>query len=214
MGVEWLKRLLSEHHMTQGELAEKLGVSKAIVSSWLSGVRRIPVKRLKEIARLFSLSEREVFNLSGVLTEAFEVSPEVVLVPILSSAIPCGTPREAFDEYIEGLLPVFKEMLEMAVGKSYEHGLKIYFIRAEGDSMLEAGIIPGSFVLFSPDIAVQPGDIAILEVDEEGLTIKQVFFRDNTVVLTPRNSQYAPRILDAREVSIKGKVLFALNYLT
>ncbi|MGB9553541.1 MAG: helix-turn-helix domain-containing protein, partial [bacterium] len=56
MGVEWLKRLLSEHHMTQGELAEKLGVSKAIVSSWLSGVRRIPVKRLKEIARLFSLS--------------------------------------------------------------------------------------------------------------------------------------------------------------
>ena len=211
MGVEWLKRLLREHGMTQKELAERLGVSPALVSSWFSGVRAIAPKHLREIARLFSFPEQEVFSLAGLL-EA-EVSPEVVMVPVLSESIPCGTPRERFDEYVVGLHPVLKEMLELGIGKAYRYGLKLYFLRAEGDSMVEAGITPGSFVLFSPDLEVQSGDIAVVEVDEEGLTVKQVFLRGNLVVLQPRNSRYEPRILEREEVSIKGKVLLVLNYL-
>jgi len=212
VGVEWLKRLLREHGMTQKELAEKLGVSSSLVSSWFSGAKAITPRHLKEIARLFSLSEREVFSLAKVLSET-EVSQEVVMVPVLSESIPCGTPKEAFDEYVVGLHPILREMLELGVGKAYRYGLKIYFLRAEGDSMVEAGITPGSFVLFSPDLEVQSGDIAVVEVDEEGLTVKQVFLRGNLVVLQPRNSRYEPRILEREEVSIKGKVLLVLNYL-
>jgi len=212
VGVEWLKRLLRKHGMTQKELAEKLGVSPALVSSWFSGAKAITLRHLREIARLFSLSEREVFSLAGVLSET-EVSQEVVMVPVLSESIPCGTPRERFDEYVVGLHPILREMLEMRVGRAYQYGLKLYFLRAEGDSMVEAGITPGSFLLFSPDLEVQSGDIAVVEVDEEGLTVKQVFLRGNLVVLQPRNSRYEPRILEREEVSIKGKVLLVLNYL-
>jgi repressor LexA len=212
VGVEWLKRLLREHGMTQKELAARLGVSSSLVSSWLSGTKAIAPRHLREIARLFSLSEQEVFSLAGLLSEA-EVSPEVVMVPVLSESIPCGTPKEAFDEYVVGLHPMLREMLELGVGKAYRYGLKLYFLRAEGDSMVEAGITPGSFVLFSPDLEVQSGDIAVVEVDEEGLTVKQVFLRGNLVVLQPRNSRYEPRILEREEVSIKGKVLLVLNYL-
>ncbi|WP_427365527.1 LexA family protein [Candidatus Caldatribacterium saccharofermentans] len=68
-------------------------------------------------------------------------------------------------------------------------------------------------MLFSPDLEVQSGDIAVVEVDEEGLTVKQVFLRGNLVVLQPRNSRYEPRILEREEVSIRGKVLLVLNYL-
>jgi repressor LexA len=212
VGVEWLRRLLKEKNITQKELAEKLGVSSSLVSSWFSGAKAITPRHLKEIARLFSLSEQEVFSLAGLLSEA-EVSPEVVMVPVLSGDIPCGTPRERFDEYVVGLHPMLREMLELGVGKAYRYGLKLYFLRAEGDSMVEAGITPGSFVLFSPDLEVQSGDIAVVEVDEEGLTVKQVFLRGNLVVLQPRNSRYEPRILEREEVSIKGKVLLVLNYL-
>ncbi|WP_427366638.1 LexA family protein [Candidatus Caldatribacterium saccharofermentans] len=41
-----------------------------------------------------------------------------------------------------------------------------YFLRAEGNSMVEAGITLGSFVLFSPNLEVQSGDIAVVEVGE------------------------------------------------
>lgn len=198
--------------MTQKELAKKLGVSPALVSSWFSGVRPVAPRHLRGIARLFSLSEQEVFSLAGVLSET-EVSPEVVMVPVLSGDIPCGTPRERFDEYIVGLHPILREMLEMGVGKAYRYGLKIYFLRAEGDSMVEAGITPGSFLLFSPDLEVQSGDIAVVEVDEEGLTVKQVFYRENLIILQPKNSRFEPRILGREEVSIRGKVLLVLNYL-
>ncbi|NSW76987.1 MAG: hypothetical protein HPY68_09520, partial [Candidatus Atribacteria bacterium] len=138
------------------------------------------------------------------------VSPEMVLVPLLSGDIPCGTPTERLEDFIERLQPIPRDFLEMASGTE---GLRLYFIRARGDSMLEAGIIPGSLVLFSPDIEAHSGDIAVLEVDQEGLTIKQVFFRGNTVVLQPKNTRYEPRILEAREVRIHGKVLFVLSYL-
>ncbi|MGQ9474387.1 MAG: LexA family protein [Candidatus Caldatribacteriaceae bacterium] len=212
MGIEWLRKLLRERKMTQRELAEKLRVSAALVSSWFAGKRKITVEHLREMAKLFRISEGEIFYLSGILQETFEVSPEVVFVPVLSAEIPCGTPRENFEDYIVGVHPILREMLEMGVGKSYEYGLKIYFLRTEGDSMIEAGITPGSFVLFSPDIEVRSGDIAVVEVDAEGLTVKQIFFRGETVVLQPRNSHYEPRILDAQEVYVKGKVLFALNY--
>jgi repressor LexA len=212
VGVEWLRRFLKEKNITQKELAARLGVSSSLVSSWFSGAKAIAPRHLREIARLFSLSEQEVFSLAGLLSEA-EVSPEVVMVPVLSESIPCGTPKEAFDEYVVGLHPMLREMLELGVGKAYRYGLKLYFLRAEGDSMVEAGITPGSFVLFSPDLEVQSGDIAVVEVDEEGLTVKQVFLRGNLVVLQPRNSRYEPRILEREEVSIKGKVLLVLNYL-
>lgn len=213
MGAEWLKELLREQGMTQEELARRLGVAPSTVSMWISGERQVPVRRLKEIARILGKSERELLAISGYLeNEAFELSGNFVLVPLLSAEIPCGTPKEEFDEYVVGVHPVIRDMLEMATGKAYLHGLKLYFIRAKGDSMIEAGITPGSFVLFSPDIEVQSGDIALLEVDEEGLTIKQVFFRGDIVILEPKNSQYEPRILLRDEVSIKGKVLLAVNY--
>lgn len=212
MGAEWLRELLKKHRMSQAELARRIGVSEGLVSLWLSSARKISTAHLKAIARVFGLSEGEVFRLAGVLEEAFEVSPEVVFVPVLSPEIPCGTPREAFDEYIVGVHPIFREMLEMAIGRAYYHGLKIYFLRAEGDSMIEAGITPGSFVLFSPDLEVRSGNIAVVEVDAEGLTIKQVLFRGDTVILQPKNSRYEPRILEAKEVQIKGKVILALSY--
>lgn len=215
MGTRWLRELLRERGMSQEELARRLGVSPSTVSMWLSGERQIPLRRLREIARVFGKSEQEVLAASGYLGgEAFELSGNVVFVPLLSGEIPCGTPKEEFDEYVVGVHPILREMLEMAAGKAYLHGLKLYFIRAKGDSMIEAGITPGSFVLFSPDIEVQSGDIALLEVDEEGLTIKQVFLRGDIVILEPKNSQYEPRILLRDEVSIKGKVLLAVNYFS
>ena len=216
MGEErqWLKDLLREHGLTQEELAKRIGVSRELVTNWISGRRRPSLKHLRRIAEVLGISEKVLFIKEGIFSkDFFEVSPEVVLVPLLSGNIPCGTPKERFDDYIEGFQPVFREMLEMAVGKAYEHGLRVYFLRAEGDSMVEAGIAPGSLVLFSPDLEVQSGDLALVEVDEEGLTIKQVFFRGDTVVLVPKNSRYAPRILEAKDVAIKGKALFAFNYL-
>ncbi|MEN3186330.1 MAG: S24 family peptidase [Atribacterota bacterium] len=210
----WLKELLKERRLTQEEVSKLLGVSQELVSNWITGYRKPGMKHLKRLAEVLEMPEKELFLREGIFSkDFFEVSPDMVLVPLLSGSIPCGIPTERFDDYIDALQPIPREFLEMAVGKAYQHGLRVYFIRALGDSMLEAGIVPGGLVCFSPDIAVQSGDIAVLEVDEEGLTIKQVFFRGKTVVLQPKNSRYEPRILDTHEVSIKGKVLFTLNYL-
>ncbi|MGQ9623633.1 MAG: LexA family protein [Candidatus Caldatribacteriaceae bacterium] len=210
---EWLKNKIKEKGLTQEEFAKALGVSPSLVSSWVKGTRRIRIDDARRVAKLLGVSEKEIFLLAGILgKEAFEIEEEVVFIPLLSGKIPCGTPKENLDSYIEGYQPFPREMLEMSVGRSYLHGLKLYFVRAQGDSMIEVGIVPGSFIIFSPDLEVQSGDIALLYLDCSGLTVKQVFFQEKVVVLVSKNPRYEPVIVDPKEVSVVGKVLLWINY--
>jgi SOS regulatory protein LexA len=66
-----------------------------------------------------------------------------------------------------------------------------YLLQVKGDSMLDAGILPGDYVLAERTNTPRVGDIVIAEVDGEW-TLKYLRKRGNQLYLAPANKQYRP----------------------
>lgn len=95
----------------------------------------------------------------------------------------------------------------VVVDASRFHGERLFALRVQGDSMIEAGILDKDLVIVRSQPAADPGDIVVALVRDEEATVKR-FARDGDVVrLLPANKRYAPIVCNADEVQIRGKVL-------
>jgi len=79
-----------------------------------------------------------------------------------------------------------------------------FLLKVSGDSMSEAGILPGDMVLVDKGENPKNGDIVIAEVDGEW-TMKYLKKRGENVVLIPANPKYQP-IRPKKELKIAGVV--------
>jgi SOS regulatory protein LexA len=79
-----------------------------------------------------------------------------------------------------------------------------FLLKVSGDSMSEAGILPGDMVLVDKSQPPKSGDIVIAEVDGEW-TMKYLKKRGDSVTLMPANSKYQP-IKPKKELKIAGVV--------
>jgi repressor LexA len=84
---------------------------------------------------------------------------------------------------------------------------KVVCVKAVGDSMVDAGIKQGDYVLVEVTEAVSPNDLVVAIVDSFAV-IKKIEFANNAVILRPVSSdpQYKPIILN-RDFRIFGKVI-------
>ena len=79
-----------------------------------------------------------------------------------------------------------------------------FLLKVSGDSMSEAGILPGDMVIVDKGKPPKSGDIVIAEVDGEW-TMKYLRKRGNSVTLIPANLKYKP-IKPKNELKIAGVV--------
>jgi SOS regulatory protein LexA len=79
-----------------------------------------------------------------------------------------------------------------------------FLLKVSGDSMSNAGILPGDMVLVDKGESPKSGDIVIAEVDGEW-TMKYLRKRGENVLLLPANPKYQP-IKPKRELKIAGVV--------
>jgi SOS regulatory protein LexA len=79
-----------------------------------------------------------------------------------------------------------------------------FMLKVSGDSMKDAGILPGDMVLVDKSQAAKSGDIVIAEVDGEW-TMKFLKKRGENVTLVPANPGYKP-IRPKKELKIAGVV--------
>jgi SOS regulatory protein LexA len=79
-----------------------------------------------------------------------------------------------------------------------------FLLKVSGDSMSEAGILPGDMVLVDKGENPKNGDIVIAEVDGQW-TMKYLKKRGDNVVLVPANPKYQP-IKPKKELKIAGVV--------
>ena len=77
-------------------------------------------------------------------------------------------------------------------------------LKVSGDSMSEAGILPGDMVIVDKGQTPKTGDIVIAEVDGEW-TMKYLRKRGNSITLIPANPNYKP-IKPQNELKIAGVV--------
>jgi repressor LexA len=97
----------------------------------------------------------------------------------------------------------------LAVPEPLSRGGEEFLLRVKGDSMIDAGILEGDFVVVRRQQDAREGDIVVaLAGDDESAdeaTVKRFSRRDGRVVLIAENSAYAP--IEAAHVHVLGKVI-------
>ncbi len=86
-----------------------------------------------------------------------------------------------------------------------------YVLRVRGDSMIDAGILEGDFVVVRPQDTATDGDIVVALVGEEA-TVKRFFREEDHVRLQPENRPMEP--IRSKEVRILGRVVGLFRSVT
>ena len=79
-----------------------------------------------------------------------------------------------------------------------------FILRVKGDSMKDAGILEGDYVVVKQATDAVNGEIVVALLDDEA-TVKRFFREGDGVRLQPENSAYKP--IRSREVDVLGKVV-------
>jgi repressor LexA len=83
-----------------------------------------------------------------------------------------------------------------------------YLLRVRGDSMKNAGILEGDFVVVRPQETAQDNDIVVALVGEEA-TVKRFFRENDHIRLQPENPAMEP--IRSKEVRVLGQVVGVLR---
>lgn len=118
---------------------------------------------------------------------------EAVQIPVLGR-VAAGRPILA-QEHLDG---------HIYLDRSLARDRGVFALRVHGDSMIEAGILDGDYVLVRPQPTADSGDIVVAMIGDEA-TVKQFFREPDAVRLQPANSSMSP-IRVQGEVQIIGKV--------
>ncbi len=95
---------------------------------------------------------------------------------------------------------------------SIQHPAATFFVRAHGDSMVEAGIYAGDVLVADKSLNARHGDVVITYIDGE-MTVKILELKPD-VVLRPKNKAYAAMPVTAEpNVEIFGVVISVIRQL-
>ena len=141
------------------------------------------------------LKERGLISVSGEgkidIKENFALSSSVI-APMVGT-VRCGTPIFASDN-----IEVNFRLPTDIFGND-----KIFLLRAEGDSMKDAGINEGDLLVIKQTCEASDGDIVVALL-EDSATLKRFYKKSDHVVLHPENEKYEDII--CRDVKILGVV--------
>jgi repressor LexA len=90
---------------------------------------------------------------------------------------------------------------------------EIFMLKVRGESMKDAGILDGDYVVVRHQPTAEDGDIVVAGLPDEEATVKRLHRQGATVVLVPANESMAPIELPGDEVTIYGRVISVLRRL-
>lgn len=122
-------------------------------------------------------------------------------LPILGR-VAAGEPLLA-EENVEGTL---------TISRDWVNGDEAFLLRIQGESMINAHILPGDYALVRRQATAENGEIVVALVNDEA-TVKRVFFKKDVVVLQPEHPTMPPIQVKRGEKSFQiiGKVVGILR---
>jgi repressor LexA len=108
------------------------------------------------------------------------------------------------EENIEELLPLPEDF----TGEG-----QLFMLKVRGDSMIDAGILDGDYVVVRQQDEADKGDVVVAGIPGGEATVKSYGRRGTKVVLTPANTTMSPMVLGSDEVTLYGKVVTVLRRL-
>lgn len=134
----------------------------------------------------------EILNESNLEEQEHSISS--IKVPVLGK-VTAGDPILAVENIEE-----YFSLPEHVVG-----GDTVYMLRVQGNSMINAGILDGDYVIVRQQSVANNGDIVVAMTDEGEATVKRFYKEKNHARLQPENDELEPILLP--NVTILGKVI-------
>lgn len=191
-----IKKLLKEKGWSQIKLSEISGISKSTLSDYINCKTLINPGNVEKLAKAFNVKKSEIdpsFKTQSIYPVAEE---KLIEIPIVGQ-ISCGNGMIAYEEI---------ERYE-TTPKSWVNGGEYFYLRAKGDSMINARIREGDLLLIRRQDDVESGEIAAVLIDEEAV-LKRVYKNEQgNVILQSENPKYPPIVLNGdKNIKIIGKL--------
>ena len=134
-----------------------------------------------------------------ILDDTFNLTRrEMVNVPVIGR-VAAGEPILA-QQNIEEYFPLPASMLP---------NKQTYILEVKGESMINAGILSGDYVLVQEERTASNGD-RVVALIEDGATVKTFYREEGVIRLQPENDFMDPIIL--KDVTILGKVIGVMRF--
>ena len=143
---------------------------------------RVPESMLAQLRAMLENRKRQFQEQDGTAA-AFchpAADPVVLALPLFTGKVAAGFPSPA-DDYVEKTL----DLNELLVQKP----AATFFVRAEGESMLGAGIHPDDILVVDRSIDPVPGKVVICALNGE-LTVKRLKSSAGQLLLAAENPDY------------------------
>ena len=149
---------------------------------------RIPESMISQVRSMLEIRKQK-FQQTGcspadILYPVNE--PEVVALPLFTGKVAAGFPSPA-DDYIEKTLDLNELLIQKPAAT--------FFVRAEGESMLGAGIHPNDILVVDRSIEPVSGKIVICALNGE-LTVKRLKNNEGMLALGAENPDYPDIVID------------------
>ena len=220
--VDIIIDLCNQRGWSLSEFARKLDLPKSSISRYFNKSRQLPINKINLFADTLGVSSEyllgikisnndllDIYNkldskrqtkvydyASRQLEEQNGIQEEKVVYLVRGRQSAAGSMIHVDDSDAEmGVLP-------SSVVPSGANEL----VQITGDSM-EPLIKKGSEVYLRYQPTVEDGEIAIVRVEDEGVTCKYLFRDGENIILKSENYKYNDIVVDAEKVSVIGKVL-------
>ena len=182
MNYDIFENLLKINKTTVYRVAKETGISASTLSDWKSG-RSVPkLDKMRLIAEFFGVSLEYMLTGEEPLAESdpqadatFEKGSRIAIIGEIRAGLPIIT-----NESVLGY--------EYAEVDAEEY----FYLRVQGDSMKNIGMIDGSLVLFHKQQYAEDGDIVACLVGGDSATVKRFRRSKKNIVLMPENPDYEP----------------------
>ena len=134
----------------------------------------------------------------------FDVSTNLIpmKLPLYSCKISAGFPSPA-DDHLEKKLDLNSHLIK--------HPAATFFVRVNGDSMINAGINDNDILIVDRSLKPSHGKIVIAVVDGQ-MTVKRLHKRSGKLILIPENNHFKPiEITESMTVEIWGVVVTSIH---
>ena len=185
MDYNIFENLLKMNKTTVYRVSKDTGIAASTFSDWKSG-RSVPkLDKIKIIATYFDVpleymltgdSDALLLDVGETSRPPFERGKRVPIIGEIRAGSPIIT-----NESVQGY-----EYAEVAEAEEY------FYLRVQGDSMKNIGMIEGSLVLFHKQQYAEDGDVVACLVGGDSATVKRFRRSKKNIFLMPENDDYAP----------------------
>lgn len=200
-----LNKAIAIRNIKPIELAEKTGIDKSKISSYMSGRYKARQDGVYLLAKALCVSEAWLMGYDVPMEKKLNI--DIILpkkVPVLGK-ISAGLPLYA-EEQLEGYM--------MAPEIAIKDGIEYFYLRVQGDSM-NTKFNDGDLVLIQKQDTLENGEIGAIRVNGFDATVKRFKTQGDLIILEPMSTNpiHTVQIYNPKEVDINiiGKVIWYMG---